>query len=232
MCSSNFAASFPTSWRTAGNSLTRAWSSRGTFSPCQREKVQQQDDERLHEESGQALCHLICLTDRIVNMEQSQCRFSWFNVPRSASVAERLQCMPQGHTAASVAGSIPAGDLCCPLSLPISYPPLPVTIQQRYPKCSPCQRRGFCVQVCMFWTYCDAVLFAGGIVAFPEVCGWALALHFPPAQLLLQLLGFGQLLPQSRTLIAHIAAQQAGHLRWDTERFFSIKKFYTCNYSL
>lgn len=67
--------------------------------------------------------------------------------------------------------------------------------------------------------YSDAILFAGGVVAFPQVCRGALALHFTPAQLLLQLLGFGQLLPQSWTFIAHVTTQQAGHLHWDTQVF-------------
>lgn len=148
MCSSNFAASFPTSSRTAGKSLTRAWSSRATFSPCQRRKSQVTGWE-----TELASLHLI------------------------KGILWNVFCVWNFS----------------------------------------------CRRVCSC-THCDAVLFAGSVVAFPQVCGWALALHFPPAQLLLQLLGFGQLLSQSRTFIAHTATQQAGNLRWDPQRdFISLK---------
>lgn len=64
----------------------------------------------------------------------------------------------------------------------------------------------------------DAVLLAACVEALPQVRGRALALSLSPAQLLLKLLGLGYLLPQGRTLIAHSAAQQAGHLRCVTQR--------------
>lgn len=64
----------------------------------------------------------------------------------------------------------------------------------------------------------DSVLLAACVEALPQVRGRALALSLSPAQLLLKLLGLGYLLPQGRTLIAHSAAQQAGHLRCVTQQ--------------
>lgn len=61
--------------------------------------------------------------------------------------------------------------------------------------------------------YSDAVLFAGSIVAFPHVCCGTLTLNLPSAQLLLQLLSFSQLPPQSWTFVGHITNQQTRQLR-------------------